>query len=149
MFYIRLAHEADISSIAQFNQALALESENLQLDASILLKGVSAVIADAKKGFYLVAHNNEEIIGSLLITYEWSDWRNTMMWWLQSVYVVPAFRGQGVFTALLQAVELEAKNNACQLLRLYMEHDNQRAAKAYARNGFEQTHYLVYEKSIG
>jgi hypothetical protein len=90
---IRIATAADAPELVKFNQAMALETEGKQLDADVLSKGVAAVFGDAQKGFYVVAEDERRVVGCLLITFEWSDWRNGWFWWIQSVYVRPEARG--------------------------------------------------------
>jgi GNAT superfamily N-acetyltransferase len=148
MISIQAASLEHLPLLVAFNQSLAYESEGYQLDALILEQGVRAVLEDANKGFYLVAKSSDTVIGCLMITYEWSDWRNTRMWWLQSVFVAPAHRGQGVFATLLKQVEELAKEQEIQLLRLYMEKDNAKGAAAYSKNGFHKTAYWIYEKGL-
>ena len=97
---MRDAVASDAIMIASHNQAMAYETEHEELDIEITLAGVRAVLNDLKLGRYLVAELGNKVVGNLMITYEWSDWRNRMMWWIQSVYVKPEFRGQGVYTAM-------------------------------------------------
>ncbi len=146
---IRIANSADADSLVEFNQAMALETEGKQLDSQILGSGVKAVFRDDKKGFYVVAENDERIVGGLMITFEWSDWRNSWFWWIQSVYITPEFRGQGVYRRLYEFVIKEAKTrgNVCGF-RLYVEKENTRARKVYEKLGMESSHYLMYETTI-
>lgn len=145
---IRKAQMMDSAIIAKFNCANALESEALVLDASKAELGARAVLEDANKGSYYVALMDNVVIASLMITKEWSDWRACWKWWLQSVYVQADFRGQGIFDALLTQVELDAQKEKVVQLALYMDQDNQRAEKAYLKNGFEKSHYLMMEKEL-
>jgi len=146
---IRIAEPADADSLIEFNQAMALETEGKQLDAQILGGGVKAVFGDDKKGFYVVAESDEKIGGGLMITFEWSDWRNAWFWWIQSVYITPEFRGQGVYRRLYEFVVGEAKmrGDVCGF-RLYVEKENTRARKVYEKLGMESSHYLMYETTI-
>ncbi len=145
---IRKGQLQDLNMLAHFNSANALESEGLVLDAKLAQEGVLAVLEDAGKGVYIVAYNGDEMLGSLMITREWSDWRACWKWWLQSVYVVPAFRGQGVFESMCKFVEEEARQEGVPSLSLYMEHNNDRASKAYIKNGFVESHYVMLEKEL-
>ena len=95
---VRRALLADAKIIAEFNSAIAKETEHLELDRKRLLRGVKALLKDSSKGFYLLAEVKERVAGQLMITYEWSDWRSATFWWIQSVYVAPEFRNAGVFT---------------------------------------------------
>jgi len=143
---IRPARLADADLIAGYNRALARETEGRDLDPARIGPGVRAVLDDASKGRYLVAELDGEVVGQLMVTFEWSDWRNGMFWWIQSVYVRPDRRGAGIFSALYQAVESEARLEAgvCGI-RLYMEHHNDRARAAYLRLGMKPAGYEVLE----
>lgn len=143
---IRLAAPDDAETIARFNQAMAQETEQRALDFERLRRGVEAVLRDSSKGRYWVAELDGRIVGQLLITYEWSDWRNGAFWWIQSVYVDPAFRRRGVFRALYEHVARQARQepDVCGL-RLYVEQDNQRAQGTYERLGMKPTPYRIYE----
>jgi ribosomal protein S18 acetylase RimI-like enzyme len=116
------------------------------LDRARLLAGVRALLGDPAKGFYLVACAAGRVVGQLMITYEWSDWRNGNFWWVQSVYVLPEDRGRGVFTKLYQDAEERARasGDACGL-RLYVEEENARAQRTYAGLGMRPTSYRIYE----
>ena len=143
---IRQAHQSDAASLIEFNQAMALETEGKQLDSKILESGVNSVFQDEKKGFYVVAESDDKIVGGLMITFEWSDWRNAWFWWIQSVYILPEFRGQGIYRKLYEFVVNKAKEqgNVCGF-RLYVERENTRAQKVYEKLGMETSHYLMYE----
>lgn len=144
---IRIANSADSLSLVEFNQAMALETEGKRLDPQILKRGVESVFNDEKKGFYVVAESDNEIVGSLMITFEWSDWRNAWFWWIQSVYVLPEFRGQGIYRKLYGFVinkAAQAQDDVCGF-RLYVEKENTPARKVYEKLGMEISHYLMYE----
>lgn len=143
------ARPADAAVIAAFNRNLAWETEQLRLKPAIVDKGVRALLKDAAKGTYFVAEQGGEIVGQLLITYEWSDWRNGHFWWIQSVYVASEFRRDGVFRALFGHVEKLARSrrDVCGL-RLYVEKNNHRAHTTYERLGMKHTHYEIYETSF-
>lgn len=145
-FQIRPARLEDAAIIAEYNRALARETEGRDLDPDRIGPGVVAVLQDATKGRYLVAERQGRVIGQLMVTFEWSDWRNGMFWWIQSVYVAPEERGRGVFGGLYRAVEVEARSNPgiCGL-RLYMEHHNERARMAYVKLGMKAAGYEVFE----
>lgn len=143
---IRLAQKSDISMLVKFNQAMALETEGKYLDTETLQNGVKAVFEDNAKGFYVVAEKNKQIVGGLMITFEWSDWRNAWFWWIQSVYVMPDFRGQGVYRRLYEFVKkLAEKKDQIGGFRLYVEKENFRAQKVYEKLGMSQTDYLMFE----
>lgn len=142
---IRTAKEKDAEAIAHQNILLAKESENITLESETILAGVQALIADRKKGVYIVAEENGLIIGQLMITVEWSDWRNKPLWWIQSVYVAKNHRKTGVFTALLQFTEWEARAQNVAFLRLYAHKNNTAALMVYEKMGWEQEPYHVYQ----
>ncbi len=146
---IRIASFEDANSLVEFNQAMALETEGKQLDAQILQSGVEAVLHDEKKGFYAVAENEGKIVGGLMVTFEWSDWRDSWFWWIQSVYILPEFRGQKIYSRLYEFVKqnAEEKGDVCGF-RLYVEKENTNAQKVYEKCGMERSHYLMYEEMI-
>lgn len=142
----RPAQLAEAPLIAEFQLAMALETESLTLDPPTCHRGVAAVFELPAHGRYFVAEQNGEVIGSLLITYEWSDWRNGLVWWIQSVYVVPAARGRGVFTGLYGYVRHLAEAEATvRGLRLYADRRNRTAHEVYTRLGMNGDHYQVFE----
>jgi len=143
---VRPAYPREIATLVEFNRALAQESEGRELDAPRLRAGVEAVFADPGRGLYYVALRGEEVLGALLVTSEWSDWRNGVFWWIQSVYVVPAARRQGVFRHLYQHVLERARANpeVCGL-RLYVDHDNQNAQAVYRQLGMHAARYRFFE----
>jgi GNAT superfamily N-acetyltransferase len=144
---IRQAGPADAGGVCEFNRRLAHESEGKDLDRTLLEPGVRAALADTDKGRYFLAEHAGQVVGQLGITYEWSDWRNGWFWWIQSVYVVPAARRQGVFRSLFHHVELSARAEATVIgIRLYVERDNQPAHATYQNLGLVWTSYHVMEK---
>lgn len=144
---IRTATLKDAEIIAQFNIAMALETENKILDPATILAGVQSLFAQPHAGFYLVAEMDITIIGSLMITTEWSDWRNGVFWWIQSVYIQPEYRRQGIYSRLYEHVKIMSKENpeVCGF-RLYVEKDNLPAQKTYLTLGMQPTHYLMFEE---
>lgn len=144
---IRIAAKGDIDALVGFNQAMALETEGKNLEASVLTPGVAAVFEDANKGFYVVAEIGGTIAGGLLVTFEWSDWRNKWFWWIQSVYVLPDFRGQSAYSRMYEFVKKlsDERGNVCGF-RLYVERENEKARKVYEKLGMRQSHYLAYEE---
>jgi GNAT superfamily N-acetyltransferase len=143
---IRAARATDAAVIARFNRAMALETEQRKLSLPRVLRGVKALLIDPAKGAYFVAESGGEVIGQLLITYEWSDWRNGNFWWIQSVYVAPAWRGRGVFKGLHAHIErlAQKRKDVCGL-RLYVDAQNTKAKEVYARLGLKVTHYELWE----
>ncbi len=149
MIQIRHAHLRDAAVIAEFNQAMAQETEDKQLPAETINAGVERMLADSTLGFYLVAQapGNDNLAGCLGITTEWSDWRNGLFWWIQSVYVPPEFRGQGVFSALYKHVKgLATSDEEVCGIRLYAEKQNQQALRTYFRLGMIETEYRLLEE---
>ncbi len=146
---IRFAKPTETSDLVEFNQAMALETEHKTLDAQILTSGVEAVLHDRGKGFYVVVEDDGRIAAGLLVTFEWSDWRDAWFWWIQSVYVRPEYRGRGLYGAMYDFVKKLAadRGDVCGF-RLYVEHDNHVARRVYEKLGMEQSHYLMYEESV-
>ena len=145
---IRSATVADVAALVEFNQAMAWETERKQLDAATLERGVRAVLDDPRRGFYLVAEIDDAVVGGLMITYEWSDWRCGDWWWFQSVYVREPVRRAGVFRALYADVEARARAAGAVGLRLYVERENARARSTYVALGMEQSHYQQFQRSF-
>lgn len=143
---IRDATPADAATIVAFNSAMALETEGRPLDPALINPGVAALLADESKGRYWVAEDGGRIVGQLMVTYEWSDWRNGRMWWIQSVYVAETHRRQGVFTLLYRYLESLARRDAeCCGIRLYVERENKRAQSTYLALGMVNAGYEVME----
>ena len=136
----------DVNSLVNFNIKMAKETENKILNKKIVTKGVSQVLNDATLGYYVIAKNKTDILGSLMITYEWSDWRNGMFWWIQSVYVEKEYRQQGVYKKMYSYIKDKAlKDNSCTGIRLYVEQENKIAQSVYKKLGMEETHYKLFE----
>jgi ribosomal protein S18 acetylase RimI-like enzyme len=144
---IRLGDRSDVDALVDFNQAMALETEGKTLVAEILRTGVSAVFDDATKGFYVVTDIDGVIAGGLLVTFEWSDWRNKWFWYIQSVYVRPEHRGQAIYAKMYEFVKqlAEERGNVCGF-RLYVEKENKRAQHVYDKVGMHESYYLMYEE---
>lgn len=144
---IRKAELRDAAAIAGFNSAMALETEGKALLPERVNPGVLRLLNDPSLGFYVVAEQAGNVVGSLMVTNEWSDWRNGLFWWIQSVYIVPAARRQGVYRALYDFVRdmARADPGICGF-RLYVEKDNTTAQRTYSSLGMEPTDYLVYEE---
>lgn len=143
---IRKALNKDIDVIARYNYNLAYETENKILNMNILTKGVEAIIKDENKGIYHVWEINGEVVGQIMYTFEWSDWRNGTFLWIQSVYVNKEFRGMGVFKALYKFIRdiADNDNNICGI-RLYVEKENTIAKKTYKNIGMKECNYYIYE----
>ena len=138
----------DVESIAQFQVDMAMESEGTQLDKDTVTKGVSAAMADENKGLYYIARVDGKAVGSLMLTREWSDWNNGWYWWIQSVYVEPDYRRQGVYKSMYQAVCTDAKQQNIAQVRLYVDKTNTRGQEVYSSLGMQESHYLIYETTL-
>ena len=150
---VRHACQEDVDTIASFSAAMALETEGRRLDAERLRRGTMSLLSAPAYGFFQVAERQDgtsrKIIAQLMITYEWSDWRNGVFWWIQSVYVDPAWRRQGVFRRMHETLLAAAKGrpDVCGV-RLYVEETNHIAQAAYRRVGLTPSSYAVYEKDF-
>ena len=143
---VRWATSSDLDTVVTFNAAMAQETESRQLELGLLRAGVDAVLRDDSRGFYLVAEAEGQVVGQLLVTTEWSDWRNAFFWWIQSVYVAPLYRRRGVYRALDAYLGAEARRrgDVCGL-RLYVARTNRVAQRVYANLGMSRSHYDMYE----
>ncbi len=145
MIKIRKATPSDAPVIIDFQQKMAWETEELTLELAIVSKGVNTVFTTPSRGQYWVAEEKGIIVASLLITYEWSDWRNSDVWWFQSVYVLPECRRTGIFRSMYNFIKDEADKQNVAGLRLYVETNNSRAQKTYEALGMRSEHYTMYE----
>lgn len=144
---VRQARSTDVETIARYNIALCRETEGRELDPGTVNQGVSRFVSEGNRGRYFVAEIDGQVVGQAAHTFEWSDWRNGEIWWIQSVYVHPDFRSQGVFRALFRHVEeLGGADVDCCGIRLYMEKENETARASYQRLGFSETGYVVFER---
>jgi ribosomal protein S18 acetylase RimI-like enzyme len=144
---IRRATPADADVVADFNRRLAAESEGKELDGATLAAGVAAGLADPARALYFVAEENGRVVGQTMVTFEWSDWRNGWIWWIQSVYVRPEARRRGVFRSLFQHIQQTAHQDPKVVaLRLYVEQNNHPAQKTYLTLGMRPAGYFVLEK---
>ncbi|MBQ0143940.1 MAG: GNAT family N-acetyltransferase [Bacteroidales bacterium] len=139
---------ADRDAIVQFQVDMALESEGTVLDPATVTKGVETGLRCPEKGTYFVAKVDGIVVGSLFLTKEWSDWNNCDYWWIQSVYVLPDYRGKGVFRMLYKEVERRAVEAGSTCLRLYVDKTNERAKATYRKLGMDECHYLMYEETL-
>jgi len=146
---IRIAEPKDVETIAELNIAMAWETEHKQLDPSTVCRGVRTVMDGSDHGFYVVAQSDGDVVGCLMVTYEWSDWRSGLFWWIQSLHVRPQFRRRGVFTQLHDFVKTQAlsRPEVCGI-RLYVEESNDVAQRAYRRIGMNPTTYQIYEEML-
>lgn len=146
---VRIGEDKDAGALATSNVAMAWETERKELSPPVVAQGVKSLLDNPRYGFYVIAEINGEVVGSLMVTYEWSDWRDASFWWIQSVYVKPEFRKQGVYRRLYEYVKQKAsrETNICGL-RLYVERDNIAAQKIYERIGMSRIPYVMYEESF-
>lgn len=147
---IRIAKEKDIAALVDFNYALASETEDTHLDKETLSQGVKAVFDNTERGFYVVSENTDgSIVGGLMVTYEWSDWRNAWYWWIVSVYVLPAARGKNVYRKLYEFVKQKAREEGIVCgFKLYVDVDNLRAQEVYKKVGMQRSRYLLFEEDV-
>ena len=147
---IRTANTSDAPTIARFNAAMALESESIELDMGVLTAGVEAALSDPGKAFYLISETDGAPAGQLMVTFEWSDWRNGWIWWIQSVYVEPEHRRKGVYSGLYaKLLELAAEEGNIRGIRLYVMRENLPAKRTYESLGMHHSEYDLYETEFG
>ena len=147
---IRDARAEDAATIALFNTAIAAETENHILDQEVLASGVDAILSDSSNGRYWIAEVDGEIVGQIMVTYEYSDWRNGVIWWIQSVYVREDQRRTGVFSSLYRHVEsLSRSDEGVAGIRLYVENSNKRAQDTYSSLGMQMRDYRIMEVDFG
>jgi len=148
---IRPGRLADVERLVAFSQAMALETEGRRLDTDRLQRGTRALLNSTIHGFFLVAEQSQtnQVVGQLMITYEWSDWRNASFWWIQSVYVDPAWRRQGVFRNMhAQVIERAKADPSVCGVRLYVESENRIAQEVYRKVGLKPSSYAVFENDF-
>jgi GNAT superfamily N-acetyltransferase len=143
---IRMATLRDLDALVSGNVRMAIETENLTLDADTVRAGVRALLEEQVAGTYWVVEDQGVVGAQLLITHEWSDWRNRDVWWIQSVYVLPERRGRGLYRKLYEFVLEEARRAGAGGLRLYVHTSNERAQGVYSTLGMDGAHYRVFEK---
>lgn len=146
---VREADLDDLDVIVRFNRAMARETEGRELDPDTLRAGVNALLSDPLRGRYWIAERDGEVAGQLMITYEWSDWRNGEVWWIQSVYVRPEDRRSGVYRALHREARRRAREAGAVGLRLYVDRDNEAARTVYEELGMRRAQYRMYEEMWG
>ena len=147
-YLIEKGNSADIEAIAHFQVEMAMESEGTSLSLERVTRGVTMAMDDEAKGQYIVARCEGKVVGSLMLTREWSDWNCQWYWWIQSVYVEPRHRGKGVYRAMYERVKQMARNENVSQVRLYVDKTNNTAQQAYQHLGMGETHYLMYEEEI-
>ena len=146
---VRTGQPADLDSLMAFNTAMAMETEQKTLDPKVLRSGISRLLLEPALGRYILAMQGTTIAGALMLTTEWSDWRNGLFWWIQSVYVLPELRRLGVYRALHEHVRSTARNtpDVCGI-RLYVERENHAAQQTYRALGMHETVYRLYEEEF-
>jgi GNAT superfamily N-acetyltransferase len=146
---VRPARKTDRERLADFQMAMALETEGKTLDRSVLLRGVGAALGDSGRGRYIVLERDGVVVGALFLTLEWSEWRDGWWFWIQSVYTAPEARATGVYKALYEAVMTEARERDDTIgVRLYVESSNSRAQAVYQALGMKKSSYEFYEVSL-
>ena len=145
MLKIRKAVYEDADTIIDFQEKMAWETEKMTLPGETVTKGVHAVFSNPQLGQYWIAEEEGQVVASLLMTCEWSDWRNTNVWWFQSVYVIPSHRRKGIFRSMYMYIRAEAEKTGVAGLRLYVETNNSGAQKTYEALGMKREHYAMYE----
>ena len=148
-FVIRSASQEDVRTLIEFNQAMAMETEGKVLPDDVISNGVKRIFDHPESGFYIVCEDLNMIVGSLMVTFEWSDWRNGYFWWIQSVYVRPEWRRRGIFRQLYSHIKQKAleQPDVCGL-RLYVEKNNRNAHATYNTMGMKETDYLLFEEEF-
>lgn len=146
---VRLATAEDVETLVAFNAALARETEGRELDWDRLREGIKELLRRPERGFYVVAELSGQVVGCLMITFEWSDWRRGDFWWVQSVYVLPQWRGRGIYRTLHTHIRSEAlrRPEVCGL-RVYVDRDNHRARRTYIRMGMRPARYDMLEEDF-
>lgn len=145
---LRDAQRSDIDQLVEFNRAHAAEVEDKGLNTNTLKRGIAHLLDEPRDGFYIIAERvgrTPQAVGTLMVTKEWSDWRNAFFWWIQSVYVAPQFRRSGVYSAMHQEVSTRARAGGACGLRLYVEKDNTGAQAVYRRHDMDNSDYLMFE----
>lgn len=147
MIISKYANKDDISTIVNFNSAMAMETESKQLDSVTVRKGVEAALKNRELGFYLIAESDGVPVGQLMVTKEWSDWRNGEFWWIQFVYVHTDYRKNNVYQKLYNEVIKSAKESGkVRGIRLYVDKNNTKAQKVYSKLGMTESNYLLFEE---
>ena len=144
---IRPAEPRDIETITQFNVAMARETEDKRLSVPVVARGVQSLLDNPKYGFYVVAEVEGRVVGSLMVTYEWSDWRGMDIWWLQSIYVSKKWRRKGIMKMLIEKIKKMAGNNVF-ALRLYVHEGNGNAIEAYKKVGMKKMPYFIFSMEM-
>ncbi len=146
---IRQASPADVNSIVAFQLEMAQETENRVLNPAVVDKGVASVLHDSGRGQYFIAELNGQVVGSLLITYEWSDWRNAYFWWIQSVYIDPTSRRRGIYSAMHNHILCMARSDRSVCgVRLYVDQMNKAGKATYSSLGMRKSRYDLYELPV-
>ena len=143
---VRSAGDVDIDRLVLYNQALARETEGRELDRKVLKEGVEALLSEPARGQYFVAQKAGEVVGQMMVTYEWSDWRNGNIWWVQSVYVSKDHRREGIYRLLHEYVRSLAREEKAVGLRVYVDRDNEAAQRTYGALGMQASDYQMYEE---
>jgi len=150
MFNLRIAEKSDTPMLAAHNCAMAFETENKKLELAVATRGTEGLFHRPELGFYLIAEADSIVAATLLVTYEWSDWRNGLFWWIQSVYVKPEYRRQGIYSVMyehLKQMALSQPTPVCGF-RLYAETENHAAQATYKNLGMHACEYIMFEETV-
>ncbi|GBG24912.1 Diamine acetyltransferase 2 [Hondaea fermentalgiana] len=149
-YVLRRATLEDVETLVTFNNDSAIETENRQLDRDKIRRGLEGIIGDTSgaRGFYLVVEKENMVVACSMVTFEWSEWNAANYWWIQSVYVHKDHRRRGLFKRLYAKIYALAKEDKAAAVRLYVEHDNERAKSTYVAMGMQPSHYLMYEVDL-
>ena len=143
---VRLATRDDVKSIVDFNRSMAMETENISLDKAVITQGVEAIFDNSKHGFYIVCELEDKVRACLMISYEWSDWRNGLFWWIQSVFVQKEFRQQGLYKSMYDFIKTKADlSEGIAGIRLYVDQNNTKAQSVYTKLGMIKSNYQLFE----
>ena len=146
---VRVAGPQDLEAFVRGTLGNAWETESLRLDEATVRRGVAKLLADPAKGLCVVAEDGGEAVGTMYVTFEWSDWHDAWYWWIQSLYVVLSSRGQGVYSAMYRFLQDEARRRGgVRSIRLYVERSNENGLRAYRGHGMEELPYLVFEQRL-
>lgn len=148
MITVKKADLSHLDVLCEFQQAMALESEGMALDNATLRAGINALLTDRNKGQYYIAEQEGRVVGCLMITLEWSDWRNGWVWWIQSVFVAQDMRRKGVYTAMYEHIKKLCIEQGVKGIRLYADRNNTPAHKTYEKAGMSSEHYITFEQML-
>ena len=146
---VRRAELKDLEYLVEFTSEEAREAEGSVKIPETLEKGIRAALEDSTIAIYWVLVDEKEApVGSVSALREWSDWNAGYYWWIQSMYISPAYRGKGCMTPLLDAVKSEVKKQQGLELRLYVHEENKVAIRAYEKARFTHSSYRIMAQPL-